>query len=106
MDVFVLASHREGFPRAAMEAAAMGLPVIATDVRGCRQVVDHGRTGLLVAPRAPAALAAAIAELATDADRRAAMGRAARTKALAEFDQQTCIDRTLATYARLLDRRR
>src|SRR5690606_15035312 len=39
MDLFVLASHREGFPRAAMEAAAMGLPVIATDIRGCRQVV-------------------------------------------------------------------
>ncbi len=45
MDVFVLASHREGFPRAAMEAAAMGLPVVATDVRGCRQVVEDGRTG-------------------------------------------------------------
>ncbi len=42
MDVFVLASHREGFPRAAMEAAAMGLPVVATDVRGCREVVDAG----------------------------------------------------------------
>jgi glycosyltransferase involved in cell wall biosynthesis len=44
-DLFVLASHREGFPRAAMEASAMGLPVIATDIRGCRQVVDDGVTG-------------------------------------------------------------
>ena len=42
MDVFVLASHREGFPRTPMEAAAMGLPVVATDIRGCRQVVEHG----------------------------------------------------------------
>ena len=49
MDVFVLASHREGFPRAAMEAAAMGVPVVATDIRGCRQVVDDGVNGVLVA---------------------------------------------------------
>ncbi len=102
IDVFVLASHREGFPRAAMEAAAMGVPVIATDIRGCRQVVDHGRTGLLVAPRDPAALGAAIEELVGDAERRAAMGAAAAAKARREFDQQTCIDRTLATYERVL----
>ncbi len=56
LDLYVLASHREGFPRSAMEAAAMGLPVVATDIRGCRQVVDHDTTGLLVpAGRNPAA---------------------------------------------------
>ena len=48
MDVFCLPSHREGFPRAAMEAAASGLPVVATDIRGCRQVVEPGVTGALV----------------------------------------------------------
>ena len=47
-DLFVLPSHREGFPRSAMEAAACGLPVVATDIRGCRQVVSHGQSGLLV----------------------------------------------------------
>ena len=104
MDLFVLASHREGFPRAAMEAAATGLPIVTTDVRGCRQVVDDGVTGLLVPPRDPVALAGAIAALADDPDRRAAMGAAARAKAEASFDQQTCIDRTLATYARVLER--
>ena len=51
MDLYVLASHREGYPRSAMEAAATGLPVIATDIRGCRQVVEPGGTGLLVPPR-------------------------------------------------------
>ena len=55
-DMYVLASYREGFPRSAMEAAAMGLPVVATDIRGCRQVVEHGSTGLLVPPRDAAAL--------------------------------------------------
>jgi glycosyltransferase involved in cell wall biosynthesis len=102
MDVFVLASHREGFPRSAMEAAAMGLPVVATDIRGCRQVVDHGVTGLLV-PRGDAgALADAIDTVAGDPTRRAAMAVAARDKARREFDQQRCIDITLATYERLL----
>ena len=57
MDIFCLPSHREGFPRAAMEAAASGLPVVATDIRGCRQVVEHGVTGALVPARDVTALA-------------------------------------------------
>jgi glycosyltransferase involved in cell wall biosynthesis len=102
MDVHVLASHREGFPRSPMEAAAMGVPVVATDVRGCRQVVAHGVNGLLVPPRDPEALAAAIAALANDAPCRARMGAAARERARSMFDQQRCIDITLSTYRRLL----
>jgi glycosyltransferase involved in cell wall biosynthesis len=102
MDLFVTATHREGFPRAAMEAAAMGLPVVATDIRGCRQVVEHGVTGVLAAPHAPAELAAAIDELAVDPARRAKMAQAAQAKAIAEFDQQRVIRTTLDTYARLL----
>ena len=62
-DLFVLASHREGFPRAAMEASAMGLPVIATDIRGCRQVVDDDVSGLLVPVNDAAALEAALLSL-------------------------------------------
>jgi len=104
-DLFVLASHREGMPRAAMEAAATGLPIVATSVRGCRQVVDDGRTGLLVPVRDAAALATAIERLATDADLRTRLGSAGREKAVAEFDQQTVIDTTLETYARVLARR-
>jgi glycosyltransferase involved in cell wall biosynthesis len=102
MDVHVLASHREGFPRAPMEASAMGVPTVATDIRGCRQAVDHGTTGLLVPARDPEALATAIARLATDPAMRRRLGKAARRKALDAFDQQRCIDITLATYARLL----
>jgi glycosyltransferase involved in cell wall biosynthesis len=104
MDVYVLASHREGFPRSAMEASASGLPIVATDIRGCRQVVDHGRTGLLVPPRDPAGLAAAITRLATDATLRLALGRAGQDKAIDQFDQQAVIDRTLAVYQSLLAR--
>lgn len=102
MDFYVLASHREGFPRSAMEAAAMGLPAVVTDIRGCRQVVDDGTTGLRVPVRDANALAGAIARLANDAAAREAMGRAAREKALTDFDQQRVIDTTLRVYERLL----
>lgn len=102
MDLYVLASHREGFPRSAMEAAAMGLAIVATNVRGCRQVVDDGVNGRLVPVKDARALGGAIAELVADPSMRAAMGRAGRDKARREFDQQQVIDLTLSTYERLL----
>ena len=103
-DLYALASYREGFPRSAMEAAAMGLPVVATDIRGCRQVVDDGRTGRLVPARDGRLLAAAIEELVADGDARRRMGAAARDKAVKDFDQQRCIDLTLGVYEELLGR--
>jgi len=105
-DVFVLPSYREGFPRSAMEAAACGVPVIATDIRGCREVVDDDVTGLLVPVRDAPALARAIGALAGDAPRRAAMGTAARRKAEAQFDDRLVVAKTLAVYERLLARGR
>lgn len=105
MDLYVLASHREGFPRSAMEAAASGLPIVATDIRGCRQVVDDGVTGVLVPVRSPEALAGAISGLLGDPDRRSAMSAAAVERARTHFDQQRVIDVTLATYDRLLHAR-
>jgi glycosyltransferase involved in cell wall biosynthesis len=102
MDVYVLASYREGFPRSAMEAAAMGLPIVATDIRGCRQVVEDGTTGTLVPVRDSRALAGAVAALATDGDLRRRFGEAAVAKATREFDQRTVIGTTLAVYEQLL----
>jgi glycosyltransferase involved in cell wall biosynthesis len=106
LDIFVLASHREGFPRAAMEASAMGVPIVATDIRGCRQVVEHGTTGLLVPPRRADALAAAIAELVRDGGRRVRMGAAARAKAATDFDDRRVIATTLDVYSGVLARKR
>lgn len=102
MDLYALASYREGFPRSAMEAAAMGVPVVASDIRGCRQVVDHGITGLLVPPRDAQALADTIAQLATDDQLRARMSVAAREKARREFDQRRVIATTLQVYEHVL----
>jgi glycosyltransferase involved in cell wall biosynthesis len=104
-DVFVLASHREGVPRAAMEAAASGLPVVVTDIRGCRQVVDDGVTGLLVPPRDPAALHRAITALAEAPDQRAAMGRAATEKAARDFDERDVVRRVLDCYREVAARK-
>jgi glycosyltransferase involved in cell wall biosynthesis len=103
MDLFVLPSWREGFPRAAMEAAASGLPVIATDVRGCRQVVDHEITGLLVPLRDPDALAKAIHSLGEDPATRAAYGAAGATKACREFDERRVVQTVLDAYRSIAD---
>lgn len=99
MDVFVLPSHREGFPRSAMEAAATGLPVIATDIRGCREVVEDGVNGRLVSLGDIAALAAAIAAVGGDPEVRERMGAESRRKAMAEFDERAVVAKVLATYA-------
>ncbi|MFZ9629942.1 MAG: glycosyltransferase family 4 protein [Ilumatobacteraceae bacterium] len=98
MDLFLTASWREGFPRSAMEAAAMGLPIVATDIRGNRQVVHHGLNGLLVAVRSPEALADAVTWLVAERDRWPTFGAAGIVLAEADFDQRTVIARTLAAY--------
>lgn len=104
-DVYVLPSYREGFPRSAMEAAACGVPVIATGIRGCRQVVDHGTTGLLVPLHDVAALTTAISDLVDDPTKRAAMAQASRIKAESDFDDRRVIEITLDAYRRLPGRR-
>jgi len=100
-DLFVLASHREGLPRAAMEAAACGLPVVATNIRGCRQVVDDGENGFLVPVRNASALAAAMDKLISDPDLRDRCGVAGRAKAERDFDENVVVDRMFAAYAEL-----
>jgi glycosyltransferase involved in cell wall biosynthesis len=101
MDLLVLPSHREGFPRAPMEAAATGLPVVATNIRGCRDTVVDGETGHLVPLRDPVALAAAILDVLRDDARRGEMGRRGRALAEERFDQRLVFQRVADAYAEL-----
>lgn len=101
-DVFVLPSYREGLPRSIIEAMAAGLPVIATDISACRELIRDGETGLLVPPRDAAALAGSIAALLADPSRRQVMGARARTIALAEHDEREVLGRQLAVFRRLV----
>ena len=90
MDVFALPSWREGMPRSAIEAAASGLPLVLTDIRGCREVVRDGVEGLLVPVRDPEALADAITRLLEDSGLRSRMGAAARTASGGRVRPATC----------------
>lgn len=98
----VLPSYREGLPKALLEAAACGRPMVATDVPGCREIVHHEETGLLVPAKDAAALAEAIARLAGDAELRRRLGARARAVAEAEFSEEIVVRGTLALYRELL----
>lgn len=97
LDLFAMISEPSGCPNASLEAMAAGLAVVATDVGGARDQVLHGETGLLVPRADSAALGEAMVELARDPARRAAMGRAARARALEKFD----VRRMASDYARI-----
>ena len=102
-DVFVLPSfYREGIPRVLLEAAAMGLPLVAADSPGSKDVVRHGLNGFLVPPRGVEALAAAVLTLARDAALRHRFGEASRRLAVEEFDLAVVAERTHSVYAGLL----
>lgn len=96
-DIFALSSRHEGLPVALMEASALGLPIVATRVGGLPDVIDSGATGVLVAPEDPAALAAAILDVARDAELRERLSGA--SLALAErFDARNAVNRLESIY--------
>lgn len=99
--VVVLPSYREGLPRTLVEAAACGLPLVTTDVPGCREVVRDGVDGLLVPVKDSDALAEAIRRLQDQPDFARRLGQAARRKARSEFDEGIVIRRTMEVYAEL-----
>lgn len=101
-DIFVLSSRWEGVPITAAEAMAAGRPVVLTDVGGCRDLVDHGVSGLLVPPGDARALAGALLELAGDPPRRRALGEAARERARRELSMELFARRHEALYEALL----
>lgn len=102
--IAVLPSRGEGLPKSLLEAAACGRPVIGTDVPGCREIVIHNKTGLMVGVSDELALANAIADLAHNAAKRERMGRAARQLTEARFSSVDIGLQTVAVYRSLLER--
>lgn len=94
-DIFALPSHFEGLPMSVIEAMLTGLPVVATDIRGPREQVVDGKTGLLVPPMTVEPLAAALNRLAADAQLRQRMGEAGRKRAEELYDESRVVARTL-----------
>lgn len=95
-DIFTLPSHREGMPRSIAEAMLCGLPVVATDIRGSREEVVDGETGLLVPVNDSAALAGALSALVTDKDKRQRFGAASLQRARDLFDETKIVARQIA----------
>ena len=95
MDLFTLPSWREGMPRTIIEAMMMALPVVATNIRGSREEVVDGETGLLVPLRDPHALTKAIEQLYKDKEKAKVMGRVGRKRALELYDEEKVIQRQI-----------
>ena len=94
-DIFVLPSHFEGLPMSVIEAMLAGLPVVATDIRGPREQVVDGETGLLVPVRDATSLAGALRRLAEDEALRGRMGAAGLARAREMFDEGRVVARTI-----------
>ena len=97
-----LPSYREGLPKSLIEAAAAGLPIVTTDVPGCREVVDHSVNGLLVPVNDYKALVVALESLIQSKELREQMGRESRLKVERELSDTVIINQTLAMYKEML----
>ena len=102
MDIFVLPTHRDCFPRSLIEASAMAKPIIATDIDGCRVVVEDRVSGILVPLKSSSHLARAIEELLNDPELAQRLGENARRRARENFDESLVCSRIISAYQRLL----
>ena len=101
-DIFVLPSRSEGFSNAIVEAMAASLPVVATQVGGNGEAVEHGTTGFIVPPENPEAMSDAIERLLAHPTQMKAMGNAGRNRALEKFTTEAMMARIIATYKQVL----
>lgn len=104
-DTFVLPSYREGMPRALLEAMSVGLPAIATDIRGCREIVQDGDNGFLYTPHDVVQLTSLLSRLLGEPELRAKLGRAARSRVVQQFDERDYVARQVEAINQLLGER-
>jgi glycosyltransferase involved in cell wall biosynthesis len=94
--------YGEGVPRILIEGAACGRPLVATDVPGCREIVIHGESGLLVTPGSENELAAALTTLINEPKTRDAMGKRGRNLVEDQYSSEIVIEKTLTAYRQAL----
>jgi glycosyltransferase involved in cell wall biosynthesis len=97
-DIVCLPTYREGLPKSLLEAASAGLPIVATNVPGCREVVEDGYNGLLVPPKDSKRLSIALKKLITSKDLRDTMGANGRKKILDSLSSKIVITKTIELY--------
>ena len=101
-DLFALPSLCEAMPFALLEASSLGLPVVGSAVGGVPEVIAHGETGLVVPPRDPSSLAAALRTLVDDQELRQRFGQAGRDRVIRQFQVNDTVERTIAVYREML----
>lgn len=101
-DIYVLPSYREGLPRSLIEAQSMAVPCVATDIRGCREVVEEGVTGLLITPGDHEALGKALYKLLNNSELRLRMGQEGRRRMRRCFDEAEVGRKVMAIYEGVL----
>jgi glycosyltransferase involved in cell wall biosynthesis len=101
MDILSLPSYWEGLPRSVIEAMAMELPIVTTDIRGCREAVVDGKTGFVVPLGDSDSLAQALAQLLENKELRQSFGQAGRQRVELEYDERNVFNRLGATYTDL-----
>jgi len=102
IDILVMPSVREGFPMVTLEAMAMAKPIVATDINGIREQIDHDENGLLIPPEDPEAIADAIIFLFNNKEKSEQLGFAAKKKAEEKFSVEEMIKKTETVYEELL----
>jgi glycosyltransferase involved in cell wall biosynthesis len=103
-DVFVFPSYREGFPNVVMQAACLEIPSIVSDINGCNEIIDHGKTGVVVPAKDTKALYEAMTTLASDPQARERYAQTSREFVVTNFDRQFLWGQLLKEYERVLNK--
>lgn len=101
-DIFVFPSYREGFPQSLMQACALGIPAVATDINGCNEIIEHNKSGILIAPKSVQQIVSAVQQYIDDPAFRAKMSAQAQQFILQHFEQKAFWNLIIEEYQRAL----